>query len=46
MKTEQPAGPEENQKCVVSETHEKKVFPEGGSNRWCLSESWQLDLVT
>lgn len=46
MKREQPVGQEENQKCVVSEAHEKKVFPEGGSDQWCLSERWQLDLVT
>lgn len=39
MNREQPVRQEENQKCVVSETHEKKVFPEGGRDQRGLSES-------
>lgn len=46
MKREQPVRQEEKQKCVVSETHEKKVFLEGRSDQRGLSESQQLDLVT
>lgn len=38
-KREQPVRQEENQKCVVSEIHKKKVFPEGGSDQRGLSES-------